>query len=240
MKLAVISDVHANREALDAVMDSIKERSVDRIICLGDLVNYGIDFEYCINTIRQETDVCLLGNHDSTVIGRDPLWIMNLEAQKSARWTEEHISEEYKVYLESLKLAHSEDNMLFVHGSPGDPERWGYIINWFDAENQFDNFHETFCYVGHSHVPVIFNHQERGNRYREGIHHLGSDGKFIINVGSVGQPRDGDPRACYVVFNEEMGTIEFIRVSYDVMRASKKIASSGVSDFNAQRILIGI
>jgi len=240
MILAVISDIHANREALDAVMDSIERRSVDKIICLGDIVNYGIDFDYCIDVVRKWTDVCLLGNHDSTVIGRDPLWNMNLEAQKSAQWTAEHISIEKKAYLGNLRLTHAENNGLFVHGSPGLPEQWDYIINWFDAESQFDNFQENLCFIGHSHAPAVYDQQERGLFYREGIFQLASDRKFIINVGSVGQPRDQDPRACYVLINVEMGTIEFVRINYDVMKASQKIASISVSDFNAQRILVGV
>ena len=240
MNLAIISDIHANREALDAVMDSIKKRSADRIICLGDIVNYGIDFDYCINVVKERVDGSLLGNHDSAIIGNDPLWNMNPEAQKSARWTMEQISEENKEFLSNLEIKHSENNMVFVHGTPGFPERWNYITSWFDAENQFDNFDERFCFIGHSHVPALYNQQEKGERYREGLHNLGPGNKFIINVGSVGQPRDKDPRACYVLLNEKMGTIEFVRVSYDVIKASQKIAAIGVSDFNAKRILVGI
>lgn len=240
MYLAVISDIHANREALDAVIDSIRKRSVDKIICLGDIVNYGIDFGYCIDVVRERSSVCLLGNHDSTVVGRDPLWSMNLEAQKSALWTMDHLSMDQRIYIENLDLTYSENNMLFVHGSPGVPDKWDYITNWFDAENQFDNFQENFCFVGHSHVPAIYDQQDRELFYNEDIISLSSDHKFIINVGSVGQPRDGDPRACYVIVDNKIGTIEFIRVIYDVEEASRKIASTGVSDFNAQRILVGI
>lgn len=240
MRLAVISDIHANREALDAVMVSIEEKSPDRIICLGDLVNYGVDFEYCIDLVKKNADVCLMGNHDSTVINRDPLRWMNREAQRSAQWTMAGLSDDRRQYLESLPIRHSSGEIMFVHSTPGAPERWHYVTNWFDAATQFDNFQQRLCVVGHSHTPGVYSSKREGNLYREGILSAEPDSKYIVNVGSVGQPRDRNPRACYVVIDEEAETIEFVRISYDVETASEKIASTGVSAFNARRILAGI
>ncbi|MEE9165859.1 MAG: metallophosphoesterase family protein [Candidatus Neomarinimicrobiota bacterium] len=240
MRLAVISDIHANKEALDEVMESIKHRSINSIFCLGDLVNYGTDFEYCIDFVENRAETCVMGNHDSTVIGRDPLWHMNREARRSARWTMARLTHEQRSYLESLPMDHSHNDILFTHGSPESPDRWHYITNWFDAARQFDNFQERICMVGHSHIPGIYNNREEGNFYSERIHSLDPESRYIVNVGSVGQPRDRDPRASYVVIDEGEGTVEFVRVEYDVEKASKKIASEGMSNFNARRILEGI
>lgn len=240
MRLAVISDIHANREALDAVLNSVDNRSVDSILCLGDLVDYGVDFEYCIDAIRNRTDVCLLGNHDSTVIGRDPLTNINREARRSAQWTMGRMQKAQKSYLENLPMTYSLNDMFLVHSSPVHPQRWNYVTNWFDAAGQFDNFPERFCFVGHSHIPAVFDEKNRRNSYGEGVLSLNRDSRYIVNVGSVGQPRDGDPRACYMVVEDQTDSVEFVRVPYDTQKASRKIASTGVSLFHARRILLGI
>lgn len=240
MRLAVISDIHANKEALDEVIHSVEDRSVERLVCIGDLVNYGIDFSYCIDLVKERTDVCVMGNHDATVIGRHPLHEMNREARNSARWTMDRLTGEEKIFLESLGFVHTLNGMLFVHATPDAPERWSYITNWFDAESQFDNFDDRFCFVGHSHIPGIFDSKRSGNLYEEGVLSLKPGSRYIVNVGSVGQPRDRDPRACYVIVDEEDETVEFVRLDYDMEETSRKIASTGVSKFNALRILEGI
>ena len=240
MSIAVISDIHANREALDAVMASIEKRSVDGIVCLGDIVNYGVDFDYCIETVERIAGRSILGNHDSVVIGKDPLWLMNQEARKSAQWTMERLTDEQRIYLGSLELMHKSDDVLFVHGTPGRPDQWDYVTNWFDAAGQFDNFEEHLCFVGHSHVPGIYGQQGERTLPSKGAVSVASEQKFVINVGSVGQPRDRDPRACYAIVDREDETVEIVRVPYDARETSKKILAAGVSQFNAQRILIGI
>ncbi|MFQ6616520.1 MAG: metallophosphoesterase family protein [Fidelibacterota bacterium] len=240
MNLAVISDIHANREALDSVLQSLEDRSIDRIICLGDIVNYGVDFDYCVEKVKEIAAVCVMGNHDSTVVQKDPLWHMNREAQKSALWTMERLSPDHRSYLERLPLTHSENDMLFVHSAPGAPGRWDYITNWFDAEVQFDNFSERLCFVGHSHIPGVYGQSEGRTRCREGMAGLDPELKFIINVGSVGQPRDQDPRASFAVVEAEANRVEIVRVTYDVQKASGKIAAAGVSSFHARRILVGV
>lgn len=238
--LAVISDIHANREALDSVIRSLEKRPVDRIICLGDIVNYGVDFNYCLERVKELAPVCIMGNHDATVVGRDPIWHMNPEAQKSARWTMDRLSAQQRDYLEGLPMTHSEGDMLFVHSAPGDPARWQYITNWFDAAVHFDNFSERICFVGHSHVPGVYPEKGGETRSREGEVVLEPKQRFIINVGSVGQPRDRDPRACYAVMDSEKDLLEIVRVDYDVQKASEKIAAAGVSSFHARRILVGV
>ena len=240
MRLAIISDIHANREALDTVLASIENQSVDKIICLGDLVDYGVEPSYCIEKVRDIANVILYGNHDEAAATEISLHWFNREARKSVLWTREKLSDEEKEYLKTLELSHIEDSCLFVHSTPDPQDDWYYITNWFDAAEQFDNFDQNVCFLGHSHVPGFFSLNSNQNEYREGKIPLQMNDKIIINVGSVGQPRDRDPRACYVIADHENSTVEFIRVPYDVEKTANKISSEGVSYFHARRILLGI
>jgi len=239
MRIAVISDIHANKEALDAVIESIEKHSINKMYCLGDLVGYGVEPKYCIDTVKEIFDVCLKGNHDHVASKGDGYSQFNSDAQVSAKWTSKNILKKHKMYLGNLELTSSLEKMFFVHSTPDKPEQWKYISNALQAGRQFPYFDGKICFVGHAHIPGLYTVDGYDRMYREGLIFLDKTKRYIVNVGSVGQPRDMDPRACYVIYDEDWGTIEFVRILYDVYRASKKIAEAGISEFNAKRILVG-
>jgi diadenosine tetraphosphatase ApaH/serine/threonine PP2A family protein phosphatase len=244
VRLAVVSDIHANREALEVVLESIGNASIDRIVCLGDLVGYGVDYEYCISAVSEHAHISLMGNHDSAVIGTDSPtgspWQMNPQARKSAEWTMKNLSADQRDYLSSLEMSHSQEDLLFVHSAPTSPGKWYYISDPVSAALHFSSFEEHLCFVGHSHIPGIYFQDEEYRHYVEGEVELPSEKRAIINVGSAGQPRDGDPRACYIVLDTMKETAEFTRVAYDIQKATDKTLKVGVSESHASRLFLGI
>lgn len=225
MRIAIISDIHGNREALDAVLLSIQVQGVDRIICLGDIVGYGPDPGYCLDVIMEKANTTIIGNHDHAAIGLTSTLYFNIYAKEAIEWTSEQISYRHSKYLHSLPFTISEDNVLFVHATPDHPQRWGYIFSEFEAEWCFENFTEEVCFIGHSHIPVEFQDKISDKR--------------IINVGSVGQPRDEDPRSCYYIFDTKKRTGKWIRVEYPYDITAKKIKDNGLPGFLAERLLQG-
>ncbi|MCB9914369.1 MAG: metallophosphoesterase family protein [Planctomycetes bacterium] len=252
MRIAVISDLHSNREALEAVLAHIRGLGIDQVFCLGDVVGYGPEPEVCVDLVRQHAEVCLMGNHDEALFhdARDfnahargaidytrkrmkPAWYSG--AEKRARWS----------WLAGLPLTHREGRFLFVHGSPRDPVR-EYVLSTDGFLNPdklhavFDSF-EGVAVGGHTHHPGMHDETLRFHGL-DGSEtcamRIPSEGKFFINVGSVGQPRDGDNRACYAVLEEEQVT--WHRVPYDFTATMKKILDTGVlSEILARRLTIG-
>lgn len=252
MKVAIISDLHSNREALDAVMGHIEGLGLDRVYCLGDVVGYGPEPEYCVDVVMQRTEVCLMGNHDEALFhdARDfnahargaidytrkrmrPAWYSGRE--KKARWS----------WLQQLPLSHLEGRFHFVHGSPRDPVR-EYVLSTDGFLNPdklsavFESF-EGVAVGGHTHHPGMHDEAKRFHGL-DGSEScslpIPEEGKFFINVGSVGQPRDGDNRACYAVL--EPDRVTWHRVPYDFTTTMKKILDTGVlSEILARRLTIG-
>lgn len=225
MLYALISDIHANREALDAVLDTIDRREIDKIICLGDIVGYGADPNYCVERVRAEADIILAGNHDHAAIGLTSTEYFNIYAQDATKWTSENLTNESKEFLRQLDYLYSENDLLFVHSTPSQPEMWGYILSYWEAELQFDRFSEKICFIGHSHMPVEFEEPSTLRR--------------IINVGSIGQPRDNDPRSCYYIYDSEKDNGKWIRVEYPVDIAIDKIINAGLPTVLAERLQWG-
>ena len=239
MKLAVLSDIHANLEAFTRCMQFLDEEAkVDFTAVLGDITGYGADPVTCIRKVKEIADVSLIGNHDSAVIGTTKITYFNMVAREAITWTRTQISEEDHAYLASLPYTVVHDTVRFTHSSPNNPEQWKYIFNWFDTEGEFDHFTEPVCFVGHSHVPGIYERTEV-IPHGEGPVQLNPDKKYIINIGSVGQPRDGDPRASFAVFDTETRTVEIIRLEYDIETARQKILDSGLPPVLGDRLLQG-
>ena len=240
MKTAIISDVHANLEALQAVLKAIDERSVGRIFCLGDAVGYGASPNECLNLIRDRCKLVLLGNHDSASSGGPEIARFNPNAKAAALWTGKTLTAENREYLRRLPLSQRSDPWFFVHASPAAPRDWEYIFDRFDAEPQFQFFTEHCCFIGHTHQPAIFERSSAGaaslppTQYRfDPIH------RYIVNVGSVGQPRDRDPRACFLLLTEPARSIEFVRVPYDIEAAQEKIRAAHLPAVLAARLAKG-
>lgn len=252
MKVALISDLHANREALEAVFSHIREQGLAKVYCLGDVVGYGPEPEFCVDMVRGHAELCLMGNHDEALF-RDAS-DFNPHARSAIEYTKERMqpswysSGEKKArwnWLKSLPLSHSEGRFLFVHGSPRDPVR-EYVLSTDGFLNPdklravFQSF-EGIAIGGHTHHPGLHDVDLR-------FHGLGGaerltlalppEGKCFVNVGSVGQPRDGDNRACYAVLEDTQVT--WYRVPYDFQATADKILRTGVlSEVLARRLALG-
>ena len=227
MRIGIISDIHSNLEALEVMLRKLEAEHVERIYCLGDIVGYGANPNECVEKVRTLCHACVLGNHDGALTGRTGIQYFNSYARSAIEWTARILTDENLAYLKSLPLRHEEGNVLLVHATPLEPEAWNYILRLDDAAADFEVMREDqTAFIGHSHIPVRFD--DPGN------------GKVIINVGSVGQPRDRDPRACCGVYETESGTFEWIREFYPVQEAARKIRQANLPEFLASRLFIGM
>ena len=234
MKRAIISDIHGNFEALNAVMNRIDELRVDEIICLGDIIGYGPDPIKCLDTVMEKCQLTILGNHDQAAIF-DPEGF-NPVAMRAIYWTRKKLEADLDNpeksdlrwdFLGELPRRHDEGEYLFVHGSPRDPTN-EYVfpehIYERDLMAMLMSRFEKICFQGHTHIPGFFTESGSFITPEQHDYHFRVDGeKFMINVGSVGQPRDGDPRSCFVVSDTEEGTVDYHRVEYDVETTRAKI-----------------
>jgi diadenosine tetraphosphatase ApaH/serine/threonine PP2A family protein phosphatase len=229
MRLLVISDIHANLAAFEAVLEDAADW--DRIWCLGDVVGYGPDPNECATLLRDYDHVGLSGNHDWAVLGRLDVNSFNREAQAAIRWTQNTISEETHDYLDALPSKLVEEPFTLAHASPREPV-WEYILDENTAAINFQHFETTFCLVGHTHVPVVFealNHnQSRASAPTYGERLSLDSQRLIINPGSVGQPRDSDPRAAYGFLDTESMTWEHRRVTYPVETTQERMRQQGL------------
>jgi diadenosine tetraphosphatase ApaH/serine/threonine PP2A family protein phosphatase len=233
VRLAIISDIHANLEALTAVLEDIGQQHADRIICLGDIIGYGADPAACVRLVRSRVEICVLGNHDAAVFSGQQLSYFNPFALEAVRWTERQLDEEDAAFLRGLPYRVSLDNMLFVHSAPRAPEEWDYIFSGMEARSQAKHYFERLCFIGHSHVPGLYP-------IDAGVQEYSPTGRFLINVGSVGQPRDRDWRASYGLLDSVAGTYENRRIAYDVGTTMKKIIDSGLPPRLAERLRSGV
>ncbi|NOZ25769.1 MAG: metallophosphoesterase family protein [Nitrospirae bacterium] len=241
MPYAVISDVHSNLEALDAVMEDIRRRGIGRVLFLGDAVGYGPDPNGCIELLDKECEVMLAGNHDRAVTGDTPIEYFNENARAAVIWTQEHISEENLELLRRLdiiRLMEAED-LCLVHSTPRRPEAWHYIVTLTDAAVNFQYFEQKICLLGHSHSPFMVEKTPSGDLVLHRDRVTFSEGsRYIINVGSVGQPRDGDPRAAYAVLSSDGA--EIVRIGYDIGETQRKMREAGLPRFLIERLQNGI
>jgi len=228
MRYALIADIHANLTAFTAVLDDIKLKGgVEEIWCLGDVVGYGPDPHQCIELLRQYNHVCVAGNHDWAAIGKLDTSNFNPDAAIACRWTAQQLTPEDVKYLESLPLVIQKGDFTLVHGSPREPI-WEYLMSTSSARENFAYFQSHFCLVGHSHVPLAFRYGDDGvcsfssfSPYAGLI--LGRN-RLIINPGGVGQPRDGDPRASYAIYDSERKMVRLYRVPYDIDATQVRMA----------------
>lgn len=241
MRYAVFSDVHANLEAFSAVVKALEKEKAEGLIYLGDIVGYGPEPAGCIDTLRKLTDIIVAGNHDRGAVGMTDIRGFNPYARAAIEWTGAVLSDEHREFLKNLPLTQSiEENSTFLmHGTPGDPESWYYLHNKFDAAENFSHFKEMICLVGHSHIPAIFEINSEGmiNLYYDSVE-IKKGFRYIINVGSVGQPRDGNPDAAYAILTDDSLTIK--RVSYDIVVTQKKMREAGLPESLIKRLSVGL
>lgn len=241
MRVLVISDIHANLTALEAVLDAALP--YDTVWCLGDLVGYGPDPNECIELIHSLPNLlCLIGNHDQAALGMIPLSRFNRDAGEVAAWTQEALTEENKDYLRSLASKISLDQFTLAHGSPNQPV-WEYILDTHSADRNFASFNTDYCLVGHSHLPLIFYRPPESNftakKYIEWNQAMVLLPRMILNPGSVGQPRDRDPRASFAILDLEENTWEMKRVDYDFNQVQQRILDAGLPERQALRLAAG-
>ncbi len=244
---AVISDIHGNLEALDAVLADIEARETGSggkrpVLFLGDAAGYGPNPNECIEKIRKVIFHGIAGNHDRAATGQTGISNFNLYAQESIRWTTGILSPENKAFLEGLPLVcqMEEEGLFLVHGSPYEPEKWHYLLYFSQASVNFEHFEEKVCLIGHSHLPFVMERSPSGQliAYRDGADLDKAGCRYIINAGSVGQPRDGDPRACYLLLSGARA--EFVRVSYDIEATQQKMRAAGLPTPLIERLQRGL
>lgn len=239
MKYAIISDIHANLEALLVCFKNIDDLEVDKIICLGDLVDYCAQPNECVELIQQKCNVVIRGNHDEAQFNYSLSDGFSENARISSIHTRSVIKKEYVEYLKTLPLTYREENLLFVHGSPSEPDGYRYVLNSDSAKENFDSFEEAVCFIGHSHLPAIFEFSK--NRVCEiSETEIMKSKRYIINVGSVGQPRDGNPNLSFGYFDSESFQYLNIRNEYDIKSAAKKIINEDLPARLADRLHAGL
>jgi len=240
MRYAIISDIHANLEALEAVLADMKKESVEKCVCVGDIVGYGANPHECIELIRKHCSVCVAGNHDFATIEKTNIEFFNQYARQATLWTRQNITEDDRKYLESLPLvADVDDRFTLVHGTLYAPALFDYIQTTFDAYLSLQVLQKPICFVGHSHVPISFFLDDAVTYSTEPVIKLKEGVKTVINTGSVGQPRDDDPRAAYAVYDTEKNLVIIKRVEYDVEKAIKKIRDAGLPEILGERLRYG-
>ena len=231
MRYAIIADVHANLAAFTAVLEDIEHRGgVEEVWCLGDIVGYGPDPHQCIELLQEYKHICVAGNHDWGAIGKANIADFNPDAAAACRWTAQQLSPEDIQYLENLPLTIERDDFTLVHGSPRDPI-WEYTISTSIASENFNFFQSPYCLIGHSHTPLVFRDEDGDCSVSKLAANVGlalGQSRLIINPGGVGQPRDGDPRASYAIYDSETNQIRPHRILYDIEATQDKMVESGL------------
>lgn len=241
-RLALISDIHANLEALTAVVDDARSQGVDTFACLGDIVGYGADPAACLDLVRSLDPVAvILGNHDAYAARELDLVGFNPLAQNAALWTRRQLDEDRRAYLEGLPLrAFPSPDIELVHATPGDPASWSYVR--FPGEGALAMLDQTapLCLYGHTHVPMAFRLRAgKVDQLADGFYDLKTAERWLVNVGSVGQPRDGDRRAAWTLLDLPSQRLTLRRVEYDIAACQRKILDAGLPPRLAERLAIG-
>lgn len=259
---AVFGDVHANLEALEAVLADINAQGVSQRVCTGDLVGYGANPSKCLHLIRDLNDPVVQGNHDSYAATEASLSEFNLNAMNAILWTREQLTDEEKAWLINLPMqidcgmwdvkcgmpertGADHRSVRLVHSSIIEPEKWHYIMKPDKAEAALRTQEPDLVFFGHTHVPTLYSWNPETEEFtsefplEEGIHPLPEGWKHLINPGSVGQPRDRDPRASYAMYDPEARTLEIRRIEYNLKKTARKIVEAGLPERNAQRLSKG-
>jgi len=239
MKFAIIADIHANLEAFGVVLEDIKEQKCTHIACLGDVVGYNADPKKCLDMVRDMNIPVVKGNHDEYCSTDEPLDGFNPAAAEAVNWTRRQLRAEDRQWLRELKYVRMVTSFTIVHSTLDGPQRWGYVFDKLAAAASFTYQNTAVCFFGHTHVPVAFIRDTvvRGGTYSKFKVEPGK--KYFVNVGAVGQPRDNNPKAAYVVYDMDEATIELRRLDYDIATAQKKILDAGLPPRLAERLALG-
>ena len=237
MRYGIFADIHGNLQAMEAVLAALSREGIHSYFCCGDVVGYGANPHECINLMWDRKITCVAGNHDWAVVDKTDIEYFNPAARLAIEWTKNKVCREDMAFLDRLKLIHKNEDFILVHGTLQEPSYFHYLIDVRQAAGMFFDMDRNLCFVGHSHVPAIFI--EKGDEAVEDASlsvKIAPDRKYIVNVGSVGQPRDGNPMAAYCVLDTEKQIVQIRRVHYDIKEAQKRILAVGLTSFLAQRL----
>ena len=239
MRYAIIADIHANLEAFNTVLADAKAMNCTHYACLGDVVGYNANPKECLDIVRSMNMPCVKGNHDEYCSAETDLEGFNPHAQEAINWTRNQLTEEDRKWLRDLRYIRLVASFSIVHATLDGPQRWGYVFDRLAAAASFTYQNTGVCFFGHTHVPVAFvrDSMVRGGTYSKFKTEPGK--KYFINVGSVGQPRDGNPKASYVVYDLDEGSIEIRRLDYDIGTTQRKILEAGLPPRLAHRLAEG-
>ena len=239
MRIALFGDIHANLEALEAVLEDASAQGVTDYVCMGDIVGYNADPVACLEKVRQMDCPTVKGNHDNDAAGNHSLETMNPVAAYALEWTRAQLTEEQRKWLTRLRMVRQVADFTVVHSTLDQPSNWNYVTNRFDAMANFSYQFTQICFHGHTHVPRVYVKMDRVTEVPADSIAIEDGLKYFINVGSVGQPRDGDWRACYALFDTEKRLLVFRRVDYDIAKTQGKILAAGLPEMLAERIQEG-
>jgi predicted phosphodiesterase len=239
MKYAIIADIHANWEALQVVLQDCQEQNVTHYACLGDVVGYNANPKECLDLVRSMGMPCVKGNHDEYCSSETDLEGFNPHAAEAINWTRNQLTEEDRKWLRELRYIRLVANFTIVHATLDGPQRWGYVFDKLAAAASFTYQNTSVCFFGHTHVPVAFVRDAvvRGGTYSKFKVEPGK--KYFVNVGSVGQSRDGVPKATYVIYDLDESSIELRRLDYDMATTQRKILEAGLPPRLAERLALG-
>jgi len=241
MRFIIFSDVHSNLEAIQSfcqITDSILH---DKKVCLGDIVGYNADPNPVVKWVREEVDLILAGNHDRCVSNKKKSSYLNPAAYQACAWTRRNLTQSNLDFLNTLPIEKEEEDIYWVHSSPFEPEKWHYVSTKKSAEKNFNFFKQDICFLGHSHLPGIFEKDKNNNvRSHDSCKmKLDPESRYIINVGSLGQPRDGNPDPVYVLYDSLSHIVEFCRFSYNLLSTQQKIIALGLPSSLSDRLSFG-
>jgi diadenosine tetraphosphatase ApaH/serine/threonine PP2A family protein phosphatase len=245
VRYIIVSDIHSNLEALQAVFKDIgKVSPSDKIVCLGDVVGYGPNPNECVEFIAERTSFTIMGNHDHALLGLTDLEYFNPYAAYALLWTQDVLSDQNRKILETYQISVRENHILFVHATPKDPLNWDYISTPADAIYHLKDMTEPISFIGHSHIPVYYALDGKNRLIEERKDaftlQIRNGFRYIINVGSVGQPRDRNPSAAYAIYDLDKKRVEVRRVPYDIQTTQQKMRKVNLPVFLIERLSRGI
>lgn len=241
MRYGIFADIHSNLEALDAVIEAYQKEAIDKYLCIGDSVGYAANPKECVKKIRQLSWAVVAGNHDWASVYLFSVDYFNPVAAEAIFWTRQNLDDDSRYFLENLKPVYRNEDLTLVHGTLDNPQEFNYMTDGYIAWETFKILETDICFIGHTHVPGVFMTDKDGHmQYRkDDFIEIKKGFKYIINAGSVGQPRDGDPKAAYSIYDTDKKEVRIKRMDYNIEVTRKKIIAAGLPGFLADRLLAG-
>ncbi len=241
MRYGIFSDIHSNLEALDAVIEVYHKEDIDKYLCIGDVVGYAANPKECIAKVKMLAMITVAGNHDQASVGLSSTDYFNPLAKEAIFWTERNLDEQSRSFLAGLPLVYKNEDLTLVHGTLDEPCDFNYMTDGSIAFKTFELLETEICFVGHTHIAGVFIKSKHSHiRYQEDNNiDIKEENKYIINVGSVGQPRDGNPKAAYCIYDTDKKNVQIKRINYDIQSAREKIITERLPRFLGERLLMG-